>query len=378
MNKFCLIVIVFISSNLCAQNTVKITVNDFAKQKAEQIFITGTFNNWNPGNDAYAFKNIGLNKWEIILKDVPNGTLNYKLTQGTWAAEEATASGETMDNHTLEIEKDYSIEISIYGWKNNAVVPKKHTSSKNIHLLADSFYIPQLNRFRRVTVYLPSNYFSSKNRFPVLYMHDGQNLFDEYTAPFGEWGVDEALDTLQKQTGMYAIVVAIDHGNDIRITEYNFEDHKKYGVAEGKQYVGFVAKTLKPFIDKKYRTKKDKLNTAIAGSSLGGLISTYALISYPKTFGTAGIFSPAYWIAPSIDSLTLHSNKKFGTRYWFYVGEKESTNMVKDMERVQQHVAKNLKNDVSFNVDSQGGHNERTWRKWFPLFYNWWLGARNY
>ena len=204
-------------------------------------------------------------------------------------------------------------------------------------------------------------------------MHDGQNLFDEFSAPFGEWGVDEALDSLQKQTRKYAIVVAIDHGNDKRITEYNFEDNKKYGVAEGQEYVAFIASTLKPFIDKKYRTKKNKGNTAIAGSSLGGLISTYALLKYPLTFGTAGIFSPAYWIAPSMDSLASIKSKSTKNRFWFYAGEKENSDMVKDMKRIKSNIAKNEKNDISFNVDANGTHNEQTWRKWFPVFYKWWM-----
>ena len=204
-------------------------------------------------------------------------------------------------------------------------------------------------------------------------MHDGQNLFDEFTAPFGEWGIDEALDSLQKQTGKYAIVVAIDHGNEKRIAEYNFEDHKKYGVAEGKQYVEFLVTTLKPFVDKKYRTKKDKSNTAIAGSSLGGLITTYAVLKHPNTFGTAGIFSPAYWIAPSIDSLAKSVLKNDESRYWFYAGDKESSDMVPKMEMVKNNIRKNTKNSFSFNIDATGAHNEQTWRKWFPSFYKWWM-----
>ena len=370
-----MIFILFWNLNVYSQNNIKIIVNDLSEQKAEKIFITGAFNNWNPGNAAYALKKTDLNKWEILLKDVPEGTFNYKFTQGTWETEEVTAAGETIGNHTLEIEKDYSIGLSIYGWKNNAAQAKKHTASKNVYLLSDSFYIPQLARFRKVTVYLPANYYSSKSHYPVLYMHDGQNLFDEFTAPFGEWGIDEALDSLQKQTGKYAIVVAIDHGNEKRITEYNFEDHKKYGVAEGKQYVDFLVTTLKPFVDKKYRTKKDKSNTAIAGSSLGGLITTYAVLKHPNTFGTAGIFSPAYWIAPSIDSLAKSVSKNDESRYWFYAGDKESSDMVPKMEMVKNNIRKNTKNSFSFNTDVTGAHNEQTWRKWFPSFYRWWMAG---
>ena len=374
VNNILLIGFLFFSTNVSSQNNLKIVVNDLSNKKAEKIFITGKFSDWNPGNEKYTLNKIKDGQWEIVLKNLPVGTFNYKFTQGTWETEEVTAFGENIGNHTLEIEKDYSIELSIYGWKNNVSQAKKHTASNNVYLVTDSFYIPQLNRFREVSVYLPQNYYSSKRRYPVLYMHDGQNLFDEFTTPFGEWGVDEALDTLQKQTGKYAIVVAINHGNDKRITEYNFEDNKKYGVAEGKQYVEFITSTLKPFIDKKYRTKKDKTNTAIAGSSLGGLISTYAIMKYPKTFGTAGIFSPAYWIAPSIDSITQIKSSNIKNRFWFYAGEKESSDMINDMERIKNNVENNTNNKILLNVDKNGAHNEQTWRKWFPLFYKWWMG----
>ena len=361
------------SCNTFCQHKITITVNDLSLHIAETVYITGAFNNWNPGNADYKLKKIDSNIWKIILEDIPKGTLNYKFTQGKWETEEATTAGETIDNHTLDIEKDYSIVLNIYGWKNNAPQFKKHTASKNVHLLADSFYIPKLQRFRKVVLYLPANYYTSKVRYPVLYMHDGQNLFDEFTAPFGEWGIDEALDSLQKQTGKYAIVVGIDHGNEKRITEYNFENNIQYGAAEGQQYVDFVATTLKNYIDKKYRTKKDKLHTAIAGSSLGGLISAYAVIKYPETFGTAGIFSPAFWIAPTIDLLTRPTSEKIENRFWFYAGDKESSDMVPDIKIIKNNLEKNIKNEILFTTDKTGAHNEKTWRKWFPSFYKWWV-----
>ena len=373
MKKFCCITLLFIYSNCYCQHILRIIVNDLSQQKTEKIFITGEFNNWKPGEAKYALQKLDSNKWEILLKNLSEGIFNYKLTQGQWDTEEVTATGENVDNHTIQIEKDYSVQVNIYGWKNKPSQLKKHTAGKNIYKITDSFYIPQLARYRRIAVYLPSNYNSVKSSYPVLYMHDGQNLFDEYFAPFGEWGIDEALDTLQKQTGKYAIVVAIDHGNEKRTTEYNFEDNKKYGKAEGKEYVDFIKNTLKPFIDKKYRTKKAKVNTAIAGSSLGGLISTYAVLMYPKTFGTAGIFSPAFWIAPTIDSLTKSTLINTSSRFWFYAGEKESSGMVADMKSIKNNIAKNVKNELSFNIDATGVHNEKTWGKWFPVFYKWWL-----
>ena len=373
MHKLFYVAFLFFYSTIYSQNNISISVTDLSLQKANKIFITGAFNNWNPGETKYALQKSDDNRWQIFLKNIPNGTFNYKFTQGLWETEETTATGDNVGNHSIKIEKDYSIHINIYGWKNSLSQPKKHTASKNVYLIRDSFYIPQLARYRKIQVYLPPNYNASKKRYPVLYMHDGQNLFDEFTAPYGEWGVDEALDTLQKQIGKYAIMVAIDHGTEKRITEYNFEDNKKYGKAEGTAYIDFLRTTLKPFIDKKYRTKKDKANTAIAGSSLGGLISTFAVLQYPKTFGAAGIFSPSYWIAPSIDSLSRQGHKNTKSRFWFYAGEQESTTMVADMKMVKDNIETKTKNNFSFNIDATGAHNEQTWRRWFPSFYLWWM-----
>jgi predicted alpha/beta superfamily hydrolase len=117
-------------------------------------------------------------------------------------------------------------------------------------------------------------------------MHDGQNVFDEATSAYGEWGVDEALDTLGTRY-KEIMVVAIDNSGDKRINEYSPYDMEKYGKGEGDQYVDFLVQTLKPYIDKHYRTKKDEKNTFIAGSSMGGLISFYAILKYPKVFGGA-------------------------------------------------------------------------------------------
>src|ERR1044072_7522726 len=118
---------------------------------------------------------------------------------------------------------------------------------------------------------------TKKQPHSFLYMHEGQNVFDDLTSFAGEWGVDETLDSIGNHS-REMIVVAVDHGETKRINEYCPYDMEKYGKGEGDQYVDFLVKTLKPFIDKKYRTIKTKQNTFIAGSSMGGLISMYAIL----------------------------------------------------------------------------------------------------
>jgi len=149
-------------------------------------------------------------------------------------------------------------------------------------------------------------------------MHDGQNLFDEATSGFGEWGIDEYLDSLFLKGGRESIVVGIYNGSNKRMNEYNPYYFAQFGNGEGKEYVDFLVKTLKPYIDKHFHTFTDKENTFIAGSSMGGIISLYAVIKYPLVFGGAGIFSPAFWTADGIDKDVNLLSSKVNSKLFFY------------------------------------------------------------
>ena len=253
--------------------------------------------------------------------------------------------------------------------KQEVLEAKSSAVSKNVSVLDTAFYMPQLKRHRRIWIYLPSSYASSKKNYPVLYMHDGQNLFDDKTAYAGEWGVDEALDSLGAMLGE-SIVIGIDNAEKNRVNEYAPYD-MKYGKGEGSLYVDFIVKTLKPFVDKKYRTKKDRKNTSIAGSSLGGLISFYALLKYPKTFGAAGVFSPSFWIAPQIKDDVVNKASKLKSKIYFYASKYESEEMVPEMLAVFELMNKYSKASMTTVIRTQGRHTEATWRKEFPLFYHW-------
>jgi alpha-glucosidase len=130
-------------------------------------------------------------------------------------------------------------------------------------------------------------------------MHDGQNLFDNATSFAGEWKVDEILDSLYTYRGFSAIVVAIYNDDKERINEYSPWKNDSLGIGgDGDKYVKFIVNTLKPFIDRHYRTLSGRENTAIMGSSMGGLISLYAALEYPDVFGNAGIFFSLNMVCP--------------------------------------------------------------------------------
>jgi predicted alpha/beta superfamily hydrolase len=201
-------------------------------------------------------------------------------------------------------------------------------------------------------------------------MHDGQNLFDNATSYSGEWGIDEFLDSINKKNKQEVIVVGIDNGGEFRMSEYNPYPFRNFK-AEGKQYVDFLVNTLKPFIDKNYRTLSEKKYTYIAGSSMGGLISLYAIMQYPSVFQAAGIFSPAFWTAPAMDSLVAKDALKVHAKLFFYAGGKESKAMVSDMKRIERIIQKRSSSKVFEKIDPGAHHNEQAWRKYFPLFYQW-------
>jgi predicted alpha/beta superfamily hydrolase len=338
-------------------------------QSTNKIYIAGNFNNWNPHDEKMQLTRI--NGKPGITIELPKGMYEYKFTEGNWETAESLNEGFPKENRRVRIETDTTITVEIEHWADH--FPKKErtsTASKNVHVLDTSFYIPQLNRHRRIWIYLPESYSGSNKKYPVLYMHDGQNVFDDATSGFGEWGVDEALDTLGPKH-KEIIVVAIDNGADKRLNEYSPYDMEHYGKGEGDQYVDFLAKTLKPFIDKHYRTKKDEKNTFIAGSSMGGLISFYAILKYPKVFGAAGVFSPAFWVTPQLKNIDPEKARKVKGKIYFYGGQQESESMVPDMLNVFEQMRRHSKAKMETVIRAEGKHNEPTWRKEFPLFYLW-------
>lgn len=251
------------------------------------------------------------------------------------------------------------------------------TAQPNVHVLPTPFVIPGLDRERIVRIYLPPGYEESRRHYPVLYMHDGQNLFDDATAYAGEWGVDETLNALAKARALRVIVVGIDNGGADRIHELNAWDNPEYGKGEGEQYMAFVVSVLKPWVDQHYRTRPDRRHTAIMGSSMGGLISSYALSRYPEVFGAAGVFSPAYWLAPQVFDYAAAHPPPSDERVYLYAGGSENETMVPGTERMAAVLrraglpARNLE----VRIVPVGRHNEAAWRAEFPRAVAWLFGA---
>ncbi len=155
---------------------------------------------------------------------------------------------------------------------------------------------PQRGHERDIDVFLPPSYARSRRRYPVVYMQDGQNLADPERAFAGTWDLPRAMAELASR-GREAIVVGIPNLGEERIREYTPFVDAKAGGGDGDAYLAFMERTLKPLVDRRFRTRPERETTGVFGSSLGGLISLYAFFRAPETFGFAGAMSPSLWFA---------------------------------------------------------------------------------
>jgi predicted alpha/beta superfamily hydrolase len=166
---------------------------------------------------------------------------------------------------------------------------------------------------RELYAYLPPSHASGERRYPVLYMHDGRNLFDEATSHAGEWRVDETMEALADE-GLEAIVIGIPHGSE-RGAEYVPSER-------GGEYIAFLVDKVKPLVDETLRTLPGRETTGLAGSSLGGIISLYGFLTRNDVFSYAGVMSPAFWWDESLYDLAATTPRREG-RVWMDVGGDE-------------------------------------------------------
>ncbi|MFU1793118.1 alpha/beta hydrolase [Paenibacillus azoreducens] len=241
--------------------------------------------------------------------------------------------------------------------------------------------ISSLKRSRKIRVFLPNEYENNDKKYRVLYMHDAQNLFQDEDSFFGtSWRI---LDCVKK-SGLELIVVGIDCNgegtkrfdelgpwiSDKRINAGLSIDKSIDLGGEGEQYIDFIVNELKPLIDNKYRTVKS--DTAMAGSSSGGLISTYAMCKYPSIFNRVAALSNAFWLCQKeIENLAEKCDLTNVKRFYFDVGTKEQTATFGPDVYIDSNIS--FKNVIEkkglhyrFEIVEGAEHNEVAWRERFP------------
>ena len=228
-----------------------------------------------------------------------------------------------------------------------------------------SIHSPQLDNRRDLYVHVPAAPARGEARYPVIYMQDGQNLFDPATSFDGTWGVDEALAWASRR-GLDAIVVGIPNMGEARLAEYD------PFVEAGDRYLDFVTHTVKPLVDRQFPTLPDRTHTGIAGSSMGGLISLYAFFKYPEVFGFVAALSPSLWFADGalLDLVARAPRVPGGGRGRLYldVGLREGEQTValgrrlRDLLLAQGYAARR---DFRWVEDRDGVHHESAWGRRF-------------
>ena len=344
------------------------------------VFVTGNFCNWLPDLEPFEMQPIGPGHYildfpeELPLPDV----LEYKYTRGGWDHVELDATGEAVPNRTATLtdgltEQDYVPHWRWFG------MPYNPELMPIIELYSNEFKVPQLGRTRRIHVLLPHDYAQHpEKRYPVLYLHDGQNLFGE-GAGYGSWEIDQKMALLAARQHHEVILVSIDHGADERIAEFTLHP-TRIGKARGAYYLDFIRNTLKPVIDTKFRTLPDAANTGIGGSSLGGLISIYAGLRHPNVFGRLMVFSPSLWISPKIYFDAIQFRSPSPMKVYVYGGEQESKYMVPNIQRFNAALVRQGHGrsgggdnpiDIHLSVDPSGTHQEAHWSREFPKAVEW-------
>lgn len=359
---------------LFAQVTFIVNAVPAVTPPGDTIFIAGNFQGWDPGNAAYMLqKNQASGNYSITLSGL-SGLIEFKFTRGSWARVEGDANGNYIPNRQHNVTAGHdTLYLQILGWEDLSGGGGQSTAAPNVSILTDSFYIPQLNRYRRIWIYLPPDYASSGLNYSVLYMQDGQNVFDALTSFAGEWEVDETLNDLHAQGDTGIIVVAIDNGQSHRFNEYSPWYNPNYGGGEGVAFTNFIVNTLKPFIDSAYRTLPDRENTGIMGSSLGALISLYAGITFQDIFSKVGSFSPAYWFNPEIFTHVSTTGKQENMRFYQVCGGLEGANMVTNMNAMENELgnAGFGSGEIMNLVKADGEHSEWFWAREFHDAYMW-------
>ena len=239
---------------------------------------------------------------------------------------------------------------------------------------------------RMLRVWLPANYgspFNAHRSYPVLYMHDAQNLFDETTSNAGEWQVDETMDHLVGALKIPPmIVVGIDHAGEKRSSEYlpyYDPNSKHYGTPDekdlrGKDYATFLLNEVIPFVEKKYRVSRGPANTGIGGSSYGGVISLYTVLEHPGIFGHVLVESPVLGVGDGQLLKDAEKAKQLPQKMFLAMGTNETKDpeyngqLIKNVDELQAILRKKGMGPDRLKVVVEEGaaHNEGAWSRRLP------------
>ena len=338
------------------------------------VYITGNFNKWNPRDQNFILTETIKNTYSIDIenKNLPE-IIEYKFTRGGWGNVEIDRFGNITPNRKITKESIKTEDI-VEKWRVNWA-PFKDEFFPIVEIISEKFFIPQLNKTRKIWALLPYNYHQSKESYPVLYLQDAQNLFNEGSA-FGNWEIDKKMSILAEYGRGDVIIIAIENGSEDRIKEYVLDYDSITENAEGKKYIRFLADTLKPYVDSVYRTKQEREFTGIGGSSLGGLVSIYSGFLYPEVYSKLMIFSPSLWLNPANDFPQMNFKNPYDIKVYLYGGEEEGSEMTERMQLFEKTMegwenSTSMQFEFKISINPEGKHQEFFWSQEFPRAIEW-------
>ena len=246
---------------------------------------------------------------------------------------------------------------------------------ERIHQIDKIFKISGVNQSFKMWVYLPKNYSIAKKRYPVIYIPEGANVFNQKNKK-NQWQVNIMLDSIEAAGKRTAIVVAIDAGLfDSTIQASCFAN--KDSVFLWEKFAVIMVDSIKPFIDKHYRTLSDRSNTLIMGASLAANFTYYTFINRNESFGKAALFSPVFQISPELNYFTDSLATKVSGKLFYYSGAKEAKLSQESADEIILLLGEKSRAVIYSLNDSEGIMNVEYWRKYFSSFIIWALADGN-
>lgn len=355
----------------------------------ESLFLSGNhprLGGWNPA--GLPLQRVSDDCFETTITVARATRLLFKATRGTWSTVETSGDGKERPNRALLADQSQTVELRVDGWADQT-----RSTGLRRGVVGDLrvWYETSIDPARAIRVWLPPGYgkpdaAGMTNRYPVLYLLDGQNLFDSASSAIGiEWQVDETLTREISGGALPAmIVVGIDNSSK-RFEEYTavafeFGDQPRGGESSG--FINWMSDVLKAHIDHRFDTLPGRESTWIGGSSLGGLCAMQAVLSRDDVFSRGLVLSPSvFWGGPRLteETLTQLARVTHPVRLWFDFGDAEGATAEVAKANLRRYL--DFQKDVlavteagvsdriqaTFEINPGGTHSERTWRDRFPV-----------
>ncbi|MEE4174268.1 MAG: alpha/beta hydrolase-fold protein [Xanthomonadales bacterium] len=278
--------------------SVEFTVHAPDLPRGAKVYLSGgtpSLGNWSP--DAVPMTYLGRDTWRVVILFKRPMTVEYRYTLGTEERRGADDRGQPLDNFRVATRRNLEIRDEVTRWTDaNTVVESRGqvTGELRYHRHVRDGTVPP----RDLVVWLPRFYeLRDRMSYPVLYLNDGQDLFDPLTAEGGrDWGVDEAMTRLIADEEIEPMIVVGITGSEDRLAEYAPGE-------SGEDYMRFIVETVKPLIDRRYRTRPGRESTYVGGAAMGGVIAFATAWSYPEVFSAALSLSPAFRLEGRLDTL---------------------------------------------------------------------------